>query len=679
MRVGLVQVNMGLAWSASAHRQGEEHEVGLLPYSAALLSAYARRHAAEAHEFLVPIHGRLPVDEAVARLRGADLVGFSAYVWNVRVSLAIAARLKADRPETVVVFGGPQVPDRPERFLREHPYVDVACHGEGEATFTRLLDAAGARAWDEVPGCSHRDGDRVVTHPRLPRIAQLDEIPSPFLTGEFDALLARHPGSDWVAIWETNRGCPFSCSFCDWGSATASKVYRFGMDRLMAELDWMSERRIGFVFCCDANFGMLKRDIEIAEAVVARKERTGFPFSFSVQNTKNAVERGYRVQKLLNQSLNAYGATISIQSNSPDTLRNINRANISSEAFAELQRRFARDGVYTYTDIIIGLPGESYATFANGVSAVIAGGQHNHIQFHNCSVLPNAEMGDPEYQARFGMRTVAQPIRNLHGAVEEPPEVEEHLDLVVATDAMPAADWRRAKVFAWLTDLYYFDRVLQIPFAVLGARHGLTARDLIEALVAADAGACPTLASVHRMMAAHARAIQQGGIEYLPAHEWGGLLWPADQYALLTLIDTGELDAFYAEAEAVLEARLRAAGGEADVLVLRDAVALNRALLKRPFQTTDARVVIAHRLLEHYQALLRNEPDPPPLREQLAMYTVDRTSRRWATMDAYCEHLTWCQSKDKRGYLYGVRAPRRRAQSAGRREPSTNSPTVLSA
>ena len=55
--------------------------------------------------------------------------------------------------------------------------------------------------------------------------------------------------------WETNRGCPFSCTFCDWGSATASKVYQFGMDGLHDEIGWMSRQRIGFVFCCDANFG----------------------------------------------------------------------------------------------------------------------------------------------------------------------------------------------------------------------------------------------------------------------------------------------------------------------------------------------------------------------------------------------------------------------------------------
>ena len=58
--------------------------------------------------------------------------------------------------------------------------------------------------------------------------------------------------------------------------------------------------------------------------------------------------------------MNAYGVTLSLQSVNAMTLASINRANISSETYRELQRRFASDGVYTYTDLILGLPGETY-------------------------------------------------------------------------------------------------------------------------------------------------------------------------------------------------------------------------------------------------------------------------------------------------------------------------------
>ena len=85
MRVGLVQINMGLTWSTPADDESAI-SYGLLPYSVGLLAAYARRHAREAHEFLTPIYRRVDVREGVEHLESADLVGFSAYVWNVEPS-----------------------------------------------------------------------------------------------------------------------------------------------------------------------------------------------------------------------------------------------------------------------------------------------------------------------------------------------------------------------------------------------------------------------------------------------------------------------------------------------------------------------------------------------------------------------------------------------------------------
>ena len=95
------------------------------------------------------------------------------------------------------------------------------------------------------------------------------------LSGSFDRLIEAYPENEWLILWETNRGCPFKCTFCDWGSATASKVNKFDLERLKLEIDWFSKNKIEFIFCCDANFGILKRDIEIAEYVAIKKKRTG--------------------------------------------------------------------------------------------------------------------------------------------------------------------------------------------------------------------------------------------------------------------------------------------------------------------------------------------------------------------------------------------------------------------
>jgi radical SAM superfamily enzyme YgiQ (UPF0313 family) len=51
-----------------------------------------------------------------------------------------------------------------------------------------------------------------------------------------------NPQERWLVLWETNRGCPFQCTFCDWGSATAAKVNQFELDRLLREVDWFAEK-----------------------------------------------------------------------------------------------------------------------------------------------------------------------------------------------------------------------------------------------------------------------------------------------------------------------------------------------------------------------------------------------------------------------------------------------------
>ena len=372
MKVGLVQINNSFS--------GQNY----LPYSVALLQAYVEKHAPGKHEFLPLVYKRAAIDSIVQSLVSADLVGFSIYVWNERISLEIARRLKAIKPEIVTVFGGPQVPDKPAQWLKDNAQVDIVVHNEGERAFLALLSAP--------------EDLRTVETLRAERLTDLERIPSPFLSGTFDSLVAANPDEKWIGLWETNRGCPFRCTFCDWGSATAAKVTKFGMERLQAEVDWFAIHKIEYIFCCDANFGIQKRDVDIAKHVAQVKQQTGYPHALSVQNTKNATERAYETQKILSDAGLNKGVALSMQSTDPNTLLAVKRDNISLETYMELQRRFTNDGVETYSDLILGLPGETYDSFVRGVDTLISSGQHNRIQFNNLSILPNAEMADPAYR-----------------------------------------------------------------------------------------------------------------------------------------------------------------------------------------------------------------------------------------------------------------------------------------
>jgi hypothetical protein len=673
LRVGLAQINTGLSWmrqrsqgrraagggvrSARGDRDAEPDRWSVFPYSTGLLQAYAQRHAGapQRYVFLPPVYERMAVDEAATRLESADVVGFSAYVWNIGLSLAIARRIRERRPGVLIVFGGPQVPDRAEAFLRENPFVDVACHGEGEAVFLALLETHPDRAWPGVPGISFLAPDgSFVTRERPPRIGDLSRVPSPYLSGVFDGLLSARPQERWILLWETNRGCPFSCTFCDWGSAVASKVYSFDMERLRQELEWFAERKGEFVFCGDANFGILPRDVEIALMAAEVKRRRGYPRTLSVQNTKNATERAYRVQRILADAGMNAGVTLSLQSLDPVALATTRRDNISLASFQELQRRYTRDRIDTYTDMILALPGETYGSFADGVASVIENGQHCRIQFYNCAVLPNAEMADPLSRQRQGITTVRQRIIPMHASIPDEAEepVPEHLDVVVATAAMPAGDWVRAKAFSWATDLFHFDRLLQVPFVVLHALYGVSYRDLVEAAAGADPGRFPILAEVQAFFLGKAREIQRAGPEYCASEEWLGLWWPADQLALITLASEWKTEAFYREAEAVLAELLAGRGVGFDAQALHDAVVLNESLLRLPFEIEDLTLELDSNVWEVYCAA--KEGDRVPLERTPRRYLVDRTSARWLSWQDWCAHVVACQNQ-KSAYLHALR------------------------
>jgi hypothetical protein len=108
-QVGLVQANP---------RSGDRtHPQAYLPYSVAMLQAYAMEHASRPGRlrFLMPLAWRVPLDRASRQLRDADIVAFSVYVWNCHYSLELARLLKQERPERLIVFGGPHVPRRAEQ------------------------------------------------------------------------------------------------------------------------------------------------------------------------------------------------------------------------------------------------------------------------------------------------------------------------------------------------------------------------------------------------------------------------------------------------------------------------------------------------------------------------------------------------------------------------------------
>lgn len=661
--VGTVQINNSFS--------GQSY----FPYSVGILQAYAQKHLVhlQNYQFLSPVFKRISVEEAVERLLPADVVGFSSYVWNAQLSLRIAKRLKEEKPETLIVFGGPHVPNDAGQFLLDNPFVDVAVHGEGEKPFLAILENI-KKEWRIAPSISFWENGQFFQTEKVERMRNLDEVPSPYLEGIFDGLMEENPKEQWIAVWETNRGCPFGCTFCDWGSNTNAKIGRWGIERLYAEFDWFASKKTWYVFCADANFGILPHDLDVAKYCVQVKQKTGYPFKLSVQNTKSttrdAMEKSWSVQKVLSDGGLNQGVVVSMQSLHEPTLKAIKRDNMKQEYFEEIQRRFTDGGVETMSDLILGMPEETYDSFANGVSLLIERGQHNRIQFNNLSILPNAEMGDVEYQEKYGMRTVKSKIINIHGLRSySDDDVDEIQDLVVETASMPAPDWVRTRVFCWMSALLHFDKVLQIPLVVAHELSGVSYRNLIELFSEGwfeDLDDFPVLREVRETFVEKARAIQKGDEEFSHSSRWLDIWWPTDELTLIMLCSEAKLSKFYEEVEKALQLFLKKMAVSFDYeflcKVLEDAVRLNHSLMKLPFQDRNLEVKLSHNVWEFYQGVLKGKK--VSLMEGEYSYHIDRTSETWNSWEEWAQKVIWWGNK-RGAYLYGNVASQNISQLAG--------------
>ena len=91
-----------------------------LPLVAGYLESIVKNNLdlAEKFNFVDPIYTRIDINKAVSHLIDCSIVGFSVYVWNEQISLRIATELKRQNSKVTIVFGGPQVPDNAEEYMR---------------------------------------------------------------------------------------------------------------------------------------------------------------------------------------------------------------------------------------------------------------------------------------------------------------------------------------------------------------------------------------------------------------------------------------------------------------------------------------------------------------------------------------------------------------------------------
>ncbi len=418
-----------------------------LPYAVGTMAAYCLADEKLNKEYAFPdfIYRREKLDDALSKIKDPYIAAFSCSVWNMEFNKTLAKRVKEKYPECIVIFGGHSVRENDCSLLESESYVDILMYGEGEKTFADILAALPADALGTVENIAFRKGTEYVRTERSV-CSDLSNHPSPYLTGVFDKIMDENPGADWLAVLETNRGCPYSCAYCDW--CAGKKMRHFLLEKVLGEIDWFAKNEVEYIFCADSNFGMFDRDVEIAEYLVASKRKTGYPKVFRPCYEKNSADRVFNICRILNSEGMDKGATMAYQTLSDDALKNIGRKNLTMEHFSSLLQRYNEAGIPTYSELILGLPGETKESFCEGICRLLENGQHNSINVYHCEMLPNSDMSEKSFVEKHGIKEIKVPFNHIHSAIKRDEEVQEYSYLVRATATLPEEDWVYANLFS---------------------------------------------------------------------------------------------------------------------------------------------------------------------------------------------------------------------------------------
>jgi putative methyltransferase len=461
-----------------------------LPYLWATLKTSAERVESLARGFvwLDPIYQIKPIDEVLAayEIERISVAGLSSYMWNFDFNCALAKAIKSLNPNALMVLGGPHPDTDDPDFFRNHSYIDAVVKQDGEVTFNKILQAVldGAPLTSIsglcVPSGTARD---VVSTgpPELPIF--FDRSPYVEQSAYFQRLLKNHAPATFSAIWETNRGCPYGCSFCDWGSNTMSKIRAFEIARVESEAEWLSRMNIRFLMMADANFGILPRDVSIAEKFSEYCRRHGGPQSFYFAPAKNNPARSFAVSKEFSAAGFSYAHSLAIQHTDPEVLAHTNRQNISAEKQISLARSLADIGVPIDVNLILGIPGDTYERWRKCFSDLMSWGIHDEYYVYFYHLLPNAPAAKPEFLARWDLETIDRRSRMLSYETKRGPDPLPRGKIVIGSRSFTPGDWVEMNAFSSFVRALHCHSLTRLIAIYLYSSHGIDYGDFYEMLV----------------------------------------------------------------------------------------------------------------------------------------------------------------------------------------------------
>ena len=289
--------------------------------------------------------------------RKPDAIGFSCYIWNIGMVEKLMGELHKLLPKLPVFLGGPEVTYDADKLLRKYPYLTGIFIGEGEATFAQVVKyyvKKNPESLEDIPGLMLRSG---MTPERKP----LNLTDVPFL---YDDMA---PFTNRIIYYETQRGCPFRCSYC---LSSIDKTVRFrDIEVVKRELAFFLEKKVKQVKFVDRTFNC-NHDHAMAVWQYLYEHDNGVTnFHFEIAGD---ILREDEIALVAKMRPGLVQFEIGVQSTNTDTLREIRRVMDIEKLKQVVAALKAAHNVHIHLDLIAGLPYEDYDSFARSFDDVYA-------------------------------------------------------------------------------------------------------------------------------------------------------------------------------------------------------------------------------------------------------------------------------------------------------------------
>lgn len=566
---------------------GTGSNLDLLPLAAGLLVSRLKLETEFLKKYDIGeiIFGR-PDDPAalVESLGDIFAIGINCSLWNMNLGMATAYEVRKRFPNALIMTGGPSIAKDPKLvgpFFEKNPYIDAIVTGEGEEAFVSMLKCHDeGKPFDHIAGVIYRDRQTgAVRYGKGEEILNMPDLPSPFLDGTFDELYGKQRERFSGIIWETNRGCPFTCTFCTWGNYESRKIRYNSMDRIAKEIDWIGRNQVSYIAMTDANFGIHERDVQIARMLAECKKKYGVPRFISLSWVKNSSNKVLTIGDILREAEISFRVTLTLQSTNAEVLKAVNRINMKRSVYEEVRRAYHEKRLYSYTELIMGLPLETLESYLGGIDQCLSNSTFDQIYIYPLFLFPNTEMSSPESIEKYkleGRVTTGGYTKSIDSF-----RIGECVEIVISTSTMSREDWVEAFVMGFFTVGIHDDRVAFFVFRYLSKEFGISIMEFCKFFrTMAYENNLEATRTMFEKLKHQALTVQRDGSTHLIEPDpYGGICYDPPQATSLELLY--RRDKFYPELFATVEAYLKS-----------NNMAYNKEELKDLFVFQEA--VIAH-------------------------------------------------------------------------------------